>query len=299
VPASFLYDSPGQAERWLAYHRAWSPSRRDGEVLALYGHSFRFAAQRLAAAGARRLVGLGCGGGSKDAEAAQALHAAGPGPLHYVAIDASAPLVAEAMRRMRERVPGIACHPLEADLSADPPLRDWMDARTGPAPSLFTCFGMLPNLDAARFPAYVAGLLRGDDGLLISANLSPGGFAADRSRILAQYDNPEARAWYRGALGDLGLDERAAGLSVHAERTAPDGSAWRITVRATVRRPVALMAYGERIPLARGQRLCLFKSQRFTESAARELLAGAGLGAATAWWDRTGEEGIFYCECAR
>ena len=32
IPGRFLYDSPAQSARWLAYHEAWSPARTDSDV---------------------------------------------------------------------------------------------------------------------------------------------------------------------------------------------------------------------------------------------------------------------------
>jgi hypothetical protein len=303
LPPAFLYDSHVQAERWLAYHRAWSPSRHDPAVRALYGRAFTRAAAELAGR-AQRLIGLGCGGGRKDAEAVAALLAeaapARPAPtaaaLHYVPIDASAPLVGEAALLLRARFPGIAIHPLAADLSAEPELLPWIDAQSGPVgASLLTCFGMLPNLDAARFARYVAGLLAPSDRLLISANLSPGGYAADRDRVLAQYDNAEARDWYAGALAELGLEKADTRLRINAEAETEDGSAWRIAVEALTRPGLALRLFGESVSLPAEGRLRLFFSRRFTAAAARALLERARLAVGETWIDRTGEEGIFLC----
>jgi uncharacterized SAM-dependent methyltransferase len=303
LPPAFLYDSHAQAERWLAYHRAWSPSRRDPEVRALYGQAFTGAAGELAG-GVPRLIGLGCGDGQKDAEAIAALLArAAPAhpartaaALHYVPIDASAPLVGEAALMLRARFPGIAIHPLAADLSAEPELLTWIDAESGPVgASLLTCFGMLPNLDVACFARYVAGLLAPRDRLLISANLSPGGYAADRDRVLPQYDNAEARDWYTGALAELGLEKADTHLTINAEAEAEDGSAWRIAVEALTRPGLALGLFGESVTLPAEGRLRLFSSRRFTAAAARALLERAGLAVWETWIDRTGEEGIFLC----
>src|SRR5438552_8341955 len=66
VNHKFLYDSVKQTQKWLALHQAYSPSRTDLDCAAIYDRSFEAAASRIQS---RRvhLIGLGCGGGQKDA----------------------------------------------------------------------------------------------------------------------------------------------------------------------------------------------------------------------------------------
>ena len=66
LPGKFLYESPAQAQRWLAYHQAYSPSRTEPALLALYQQAFQAALQALSPS-ALHYVSLGCGGGNKDA----------------------------------------------------------------------------------------------------------------------------------------------------------------------------------------------------------------------------------------
>ena len=65
VNHKFHYDSVKQTQKWLALHRAFSPSRTDADCAATYDRSFAAAVARI---DARRvhLIGLGCGGGQKD-----------------------------------------------------------------------------------------------------------------------------------------------------------------------------------------------------------------------------------------
>ena len=326
VPGMLLYRSPAQAERWLAYHRAYSPSRADGAVRALYGEAFAEAAGRYTGQ-PLRYVSLGCGGGVKDRRFLEARldarlderlevplehRRAGSAPTPtdpledsrrtaYLPLDASPALVMEAALEVRGAFPELPIHPLVADLSAEPGLAGWLGGtglRDG-ASTLATCFGMLPNLDPETFPAYLFGLLAEGDRLLVSANLSPGGLAADRRTILAQYDNPEARAWYGGALRELGLDPDAVSLEIGAQPlpgAGKDGSAWRIVVDAVCGRRVELTLFGERIAIAPGHRLRVFHSNRFTPEAAERLWTGARFRIERSWIDPSGEEGIYLCE---
>jgi uncharacterized SAM-dependent methyltransferase len=298
LPPRFLYESPAQAARWLAYHQAWSPSRKEGGVIELYRHAFRAAAKAMPSQ-ALVYAGLGCGGGQKDREAlAELLVSRGAigGSVHYVPLDVSPSLVLESALAVRARWPALPRHPLVADLTADPNLRDW---RAGHGldgiPTLFSAFGLLPNMEPERFTAWLASLLDPGDRLLVSANLSPAGFAADRERILRQYDNAEARAWYGGALREIGVEAGHGVPIVEAENLSGDGSFWCVVVHATPRERVTFHLPDTSAIHEAGTRLRIFHSNRFTFEAARSLLERAGLAVAEAWQDGTGEEGVFLC----
>ena len=80
LPGKFLYDSPAQAQRWLAYHQAYSPSRTEPALLTLYQQAFQAALQALAPS-VLHYVSLGCGGGTKDALFLQSVQGRAPGPF--------------------------------------------------------------------------------------------------------------------------------------------------------------------------------------------------------------------------
>ena len=65
APPKFLYDSDRQTQKWLAVHRAHSPSRTDASVQSIYDLAFDDSLGQ-AAGEPVCLVGLGCGGGQKD-----------------------------------------------------------------------------------------------------------------------------------------------------------------------------------------------------------------------------------------
>ncbi|MEE8435444.1 MAG: L-histidine N(alpha)-methyltransferase [bacterium] len=219
IPGRLLYRSAEQARRWLDYHSAWSPSRTDPSLGALYRRAAGEMAAEMSAEMADEsggeppplLVGLGCGDGAKDAEVLAALAKGGGEGLAYAPVDASPELVLRAANQAVRRVPGVALHPLVADLSAEPPLSRWLPrarwlpqalwplpspcpplsrwlpqalwpppSATGSRRRLFTAYGLLPNLHHRAFPRWLAGLAGPDDRLLVSANLFPGA-AADAS----------------------------------------------------------------------------------------------------------------------
>lgn len=302
LPAKWLYHSPAQAQRWLAYHQAFSPSRNSRDGAALYGRAFARAAQTRGA-GPLNTVGLGCGGGTKDARLLAALARARPGvaPLHYTPVDGSPALVAEAAGRVRRQHPTLRCHPLVADLTpgraaaGGPGLGEWLAQTAGEMPRLFSCLGMLANFELQPFAAWLGGLVRRGDGLLLSADLSPGGFAKDAAPILAQYDNPPAREWYWGALAEVGFARADLALSVAT--TPPDAAGvWRIVVSARLQNEVALTLFGESLNFAQGEQLEVFFSNRLSLGALQNLLAQNGLRCEQPWLDPSGEEGIFLCE---
>ena len=199
----------------------------------------------------------------------------------------------EAALHVGSSFPDLPIHPLVADLAAAPDLGGW-PAAGGAA--LFTCFGMVPNFDAAEFPRYVRELLGAGDGLLISANLSPGGMEADRATILPQYDNALAMRWYAGALEALGFSPARLELAVGARALAADESAWQIVVEAELTGHASLNLAGEEVTFEPGERIEVFFSNRFTRQAFEHVLAQAGLRVAQLWLHPSGEEGIFYCD---
>ncbi|MBI3992819.1 MAG: L-histidine N(alpha)-methyltransferase [Candidatus Lambdaproteobacteria bacterium] len=318
LAGKWLYESPAQAQAWLDYHAAWSPSRTDPALAALYG---RAAAAALEPAGGRRglhLVSLGCGGGHKDA-ALLALPAAQRtgGARHYTPLDISPSLVLTAATLVSAThatiaqpgaapppggpagPPALRIHPLVADLGHWPALGPWLDAQDGGrVRRLVTCYGLLPNFEPAPLLAWLAGLLRPGDGLLLAANLSPGGHAADAERIVAQYDNPHALRWYTLLLEHVGLPREAARLRVTTAPLRDDGGAWCIEAHAVLRGALEPTLAGQTLHLAPGERWRLFYSNRFTAQALAAALDAAHLALRRHWLHADGEEGIFLCERA-
>lgn len=295
VPGRLLYQSPAQARRWLAYHQAYAPSRTDAGLRDMYRQAFAAAGAALGRKAAVA-VSLGCGGGQKDGQLFEVLAAAPHAGSCYVPVDTSPALVVEAMLHVTSRHPKVAAYPLVANLDAEPDLHKWLDGVVPrELPRLFCAFGVLPNLDANALLTYLRRQLRREDLLLLSANLSPTGLAADGDRILAQYDNRRARAWYVGALESLGIRRKWIDLRIDAKALQPDGEWWQVTVQGIPRRAVDVRVHGEAIALRPDQPLSVFTSQRFTPAALRKRLQAAKLRVASAWEGAGGEEGIYLC----
>lgn len=264
VPARFLYDSPAQAARWLTYHAAWSPSRTETELVELYRSQMSEALDAMA--GPLGYVGVGCGGGTKDA---LFIAEAGPRLAAFTLADTSPSLVLHALSRV-QAPPTADSRGLVVDLECSP-LRDEFAGRR---PTVWSAFGMVPNLDVGPFLSWFASMLGPKDRGLISANLHPAPCAQATPDILPQYDNPPARAWYRGALRELGIEVEPR---VRTEALSADGENWRVVVDATVPTDVKLEVFDAIVELRAGEQLTVFRSHRFTPSAFEAQLRASGL----------------------
>jgi uncharacterized SAM-dependent methyltransferase len=219
LPGKLLYESPAQAQRWLAYHQAYSPSRTEPALLALYDQAFQAALQALSPS-ALHYVSLGCGGGTKDAQFLQ-----------------------QAVRRCPD----------------------------------------------------IRSLLRPGDMLLLSANLSPGLYADAVARILPQYDNPLARAWYAGLLDSLGFTAAQLQLTVSSHLLQPDGHIWQIRAEATVQHQMHLTVHNDTFTFTAGESIEVFFSNRFTPQIMPQVLTDAGLTLLQTWLFDSQEEAIYLC----
>ena len=219
------------------------------------------------------------------------------GALHVSPTDTSAALVLETMLRLQAAFPALSASPLVVDLATEPDLGPWLAQQEADgACRVFGCFGIIPNFDHAALLSYLRRLMRPDDLLLISANLSPGPYGSTAAqRILPQYDNPLARAWFTGLLDSLGFAGSDLRLSVQARPLREDGDVWRILADAHVLRDVKLALYEESFEFREGEVLEVFFSNRFTPAALPQVLGAAGLDARQTWLLDSQEEGIYLC----
>ena len=294
LPGKFLYDSPAQAQRWLAYHQAYSPSRTEADLLALYERGFAAALQHMHAP-PLHYVSLGCGGGRKDVRFLQQAQAQCP-QLYFTPTDVSPALVVETMLHLQETLPAVPSSPYVLDLEAHADLTDVLEAPgTAGYRRLLSCFGMIPNFVYTTFLPYIHRLLRPEDCLLLSANLSPAPFASSQAHILPQYDNPFAQAWFIGLLDSLGFPTAQLRLTIEAMPLRDDGHVWQIQAFVTFDQPVTITVYEETFHFAPGEMLQIFFSNRFTPEVMPEILADAGLDIVEALVFTSREEGVYLC----
>jgi uncharacterized SAM-dependent methyltransferase len=292
VAPKFHYQSYKQSQKWLLLHNAWSPSRNDSDCAAIYDRSFA-AAGKLIAGRRVRVVGLGCGGGQKEARLLAGLAAQGR-DVSFTPCDVSLALLLTATEQARRAVAGVTCHPLLCDLAvADDLPEALIRLEEREAPRIITFFGMIPNFEPGTIVPRLAALMRRGDILLFSANLAPGpDYAAGVRRILPGYDNAETRDWLMTFLLDLGIERADGELLIQIEKAH---ALQRIVADFHFARDRALTVYGERIDFKAGDPLRLFFSYRYTPEKCERLLRSNKLKLEGQWIAKSGEEAVFAC----
>jgi uncharacterized SAM-dependent methyltransferase len=298
----FHYDSVKQTQQWLALHQAYSPSRTDPDCAATYERSFRAAAQRLTP---RRvhLIGLGCGGGQKDARLLKLLTRAGK-QVSYTPVDVSTAMVLTARQTVMKALPEIECTPLVCDLATTddlPLVLEQVSRRDSrKAVRIFTFFGMLPNFEPEVILPRLAALVRPADYLLLSANLAPGpDYDAGMRRVLPLYDNFLTRDWLLTFLQDLGI-ERTDGevrFQIEADRPGKPPKRFAAYFQLHARRTVEVDE--QRFSFEPGERIRLFFSYRHTPATVRELAERHEFKLLEQWVTRSEEEGVFLMQRGR
>ena len=286
----FHYDSHKQAAKWLALHEAFSPARRDPDALRIYDEAFQ-AAAAWAESKPMHLVGLGCGGGQKEARLLELLGGKNR-VITYTPADVSLPLVLTAWQAAEPFVPTERIHPIVCDLATTEELSAALDRIDDGAPRLVTLFGIIPNFEPAPLLRRVAALLRPDDLFLFSANLAPGtDYASGVRAVLPQYDNAPTHEWLMTLLLDLGFENGDGALRFTIETDADQLQ--RIVAHYELSRPRTVRVYGETISFQAGERLRVFFSYRHMTQTIRTLLREQQLELDGEWLNESREEGVF------
>ena len=289
VNHKFHYDSVKQMQKWLALHQAYSPARNDADCRAIYDKGFEAAANQIRTKQIH-VIGLGCGGGQKDARLLQLLKDRGR-KIFYTPCDVSAAMVLVARQTALAVVPEKNCFPFVCDLATADDLREFLVTRH---PALITFFGMIPNFEPREILPKLASLVRRKDFLLFSANLAPGNNdAAGMKKILSQYDNALTRDWLMTFLLDLGVEQRDGALEFQIEDVR--FGLKRIVARFHFCRYRRIEIEDLAINFKRGESIRLFFSYRYTPERVRKILASHGLEVSESWITSSGEEGVFLC----
>ena len=283
IKHKFHYDSYKQAQKWLALHEAYSPARTDPQTERIYAEVFKHVAN--AARGKSvHVIGLGCGGGQKDAALLHELLA----PI-YTAVDVSLPLVITARERAKSyasETRGVVC-----DLETAEDIRDEL-CECDASQRVLTFFGMTPNSEPAVILPRLARLVGRGDRLLISANLAPGNdYAAGVERVLPQYDNALTKDWLLTFLYDLGVERDDGTLQFSIEECA--GGLLRIRADFRFVRERTVRLDKEVFDFKRGATLRMFYSYRYTPERLQAELSKHALSVIEQWISATGEEGVF------
>jgi L-histidine Nalpha-methyltransferase len=292
IAPKYLYETRQQARKWLALHEAFSPARTEPATAIIYDQSF-VAAAEFASQRATRLVGLGCGGGQKEARLLS-LHWARGNALSYTPCDASLTLVLASVRQAEMAAPGLVCHPLLCDVGAADDLAeviDRLEARRGPR--LYTFFGMIPNFEPDVILPRLAALLQAGDLLLFSANLAPGpDYAAGVERVFSGYHNRQTADWLLTFVNDLGIGPDDGRLEFSMEEAS---GLRRIVADFRFHQPRNLTVDGEVFNFSGGEKIRLFFSCRYTPDRVERLWKTWHFEMLGHWISPSEEEGVFFC----
>jgi len=292
VDPAFHYAGVRQAELWLRVHQVHAPGSIDPDFERVYRRLARDLARALTGQSVH-VIGLGSGGGEKEAWVLEALQQQGC-DLRYTPVDISPELALLSAEVAEARFEG-CIQPVVGDLSLLATPDDWL--HDAPATvRVYTAFGLTPNFTPSWLLGHLGRILRDDDHLLLSANLAPVS-AEDEAdyheaclRVLPQYDNPETRTWLRQVLIDWGIAEHLS--EPVFELASLEGiagffawSQWLTDVRFDWE--------GQPFTARKGDRLRLFFSLRYTPKRLTGVLVSLGLQPVQGDQTRNGEEGVW------
>jgi len=293
IDHGFHYQGLQQSELWLEVHRRHAPSFTSPSFVEIFKAMSLETAARLAGQSVH-VIGLGPGGGEKEAGLLQALQAAGC-KLRYTPVDASLEL---ALLSAEVAEPWVEedIQPVAGDLSllAEFPL--WLERFPADEVRVYTAFGLTPNfLPSFIFPK-LHQVLRPQDVLLLSANLAPAEANSDSAyhaacaEILPQYDNPETLCWLRQILLDWGI---AAELSEPSFQIQEIEGLLGFVAESIWLADVRFLWEGRAFKVSQGERLRLFFSLRYTQERLAKALKTYGLELGGGHLTDCGQEGVW------
>lgn len=289
----FHYEGLRQSRKWLELYRRWAPFANDPGCRQMYHEAF-LAAPRDIPAGPLDVVGLGCGGGQKERALIEFLQK-DRRTVRFLACDSSVPLVLGAAAVCAPLVGSAQTRLLVCDLGRTDDLGECLAGLLGRLrPRILTFFGMIPNFEPRAILRRLGSGLRRQDRLLFSANLAPGShYLRGLRQVLPQYDNRETRSWLHLFLRDAGLNPRHGRLAFEISRPAP-GQPWRrIEAVFGFSRETRVHLFEETVAFAKGDRLRVFFSYRYSVPMLGGLLAENGLEIQRQWLAPNGEEAVF------
>lgn len=267
------YTLPAQAAAWHLVHEKHTPFGLE----KFYRDALPALAAKFGGRDIRAIISHGCGTGWKDVLVAEALGWEGLAGAEFLAADISPALVAHTARAFQRRFPRAEASGYVGDiLSEQSAIRA---ALPTPGNVLHLFFGISPNILPQRLADVLRAALRPGDAALISFNLITERERAKRdlTRISAQYDNDETRAWLTLLPESLGLPCDPAALRFFAQIPSRPGE------------PAALQFYmnvppGATVFLPDGRRIALgcprlriFSTYRYTLDDITEFLRRAEL----------------------
>ena len=295
VNHKFHYDSIKQTQKWLALHQAYSPSRNDADCAAIYDQSFLAATIRINSPHVH-VIGLGCGGGQKDARLLRLLKEKNT-RVSYTPSDVSVAMVLVAHQHATTIISENESHPLVCDLAGADDLPKFFDEQIDvKAARLITFFGMIPNFEPQIILPRLAEIIRPQDFLLFSANLAPGRNYADGvKKILPLYDNELTREWLLTFLLDLGVERSDGEIKFEIENCPFGAELKRVVAEFCFSRNRQIQIDEEKFDFRAGEKIRLFFSYRHTPERICALLNPHGFSVMEQWVTKSEEEGVFFC----
>ncbi len=289
----FHYLTEKQAQLWMEVHKHHAPLFRDPEFFDIFKNAAADLASELAGESIH-LIGVGAGGGEKEAIVLSALRSAGC-RVTYTPLDVSLELALLSAEAAADQ--GVVeVTPVVGDISALEDIHQWPEEIGGRR--VFTAFGLAPNMMPGALYGRLAGALRPEDVLLLSANLAPVSEAdlSEEARnracqeILPQYDNIETRRWLQQVLVDWGISDA---LSEPVFEVQQLDSIWGIGANCHWLSDVKFYWEGTLFEAEKGSSLRAFYSLRYTPEDLRTVMRKNGLRLGSGYTTACKQEGVW------
>ncbi|MBP5973160.1 L-histidine N(alpha)-methyltransferase [Brasilonema sp. CT11] len=292
----FHYDSVKQSQKWLRIHEHYSPSRNSDDCVDAYEKCFQKTADILEYSFSLQLIGLGCGGGTKDNLLVSYLWSP-QRQLVYYPVDVSLSLSLIAAQKVRASYPKISVQPIVCDLLNSDDLILHLNHREEGEKKIITFFGMIPNFYPDEILPVLNNFLQKGDILLLSANLSPGNdYVQGIQKVLPQYDNELTKDWLITVLMDAGINQEDGTIKFSIEDDKSNQDLKRINADFEVENDVSLKLDDQLIQWKNGDKVQLFFSYRYTTPKLQAVLNSYDIKILDYWEAANQEEGIYLCQ---
>lgn len=295
IDHGFHYLGAQQAALWQAVHRCHAPHFADNSFAAMYRAEFGAVAVELVGRPVH-VIGLGAGGGEKEAWLLEGLRQQGC-HVRYTPVDTSLEL---ALFSADVAAPYVHDDmvPVVGNLLLLNELPDWLARYPQEEARIYTAFGLTPNFLPSQIFSALGACLREQDYLFLNANLAPviagddslAGYRAACAAVLPQYDNRETRTWLRQILVDWDI---ARHLSEPEFTVAPVEGILGFVAHARWLSDVTFPWEGADFRAREGERLRLFFSLRYTPVLLAETLALHGMLLGRGQMTANGQEGVW------
>ncbi len=294
IDHAFHYQSLHQGKLWLEVFKKYSPVATASQVADLYQQLSHSIARSFSGKSVH-VISLGCGDGRKDLRLVRSLVEA-DALIRWTPQDINLSLLLLATQSA-SNLPLNSIHPVIADLQAIPSLREAFDPIDPHTPRIYTFYGLVPNFDPDFLLSCWSTLLRPQDHLLVSANLSP---VTDESKsayleatqaIQSQYDNPETQNWLSTVLKDWGIYNR---LQNYRVRTESRHELLRFVAAMEWREEIHFPWENQELLLKKGDNLRLFFSYRYTPARFRKLAERSRLKPLGEFISESKDEGVWW-----